>query len=137
MNIANNARRLLINLGKALPFIVCFLVFLSYMEGTCAVLTENYIYFRDYVLPNKPISFAIGEYFEYDIMSVLVMFIISVAVETCVWNKLAVLYLALHLVLKSYLDFELEPYAIYAISISQILISGFFVYKGVRILLSN
>ena len=137
MSLANNARRILIQIGKALPFVVCFIVCLSYTEGLLSFVNEDYIIFQDYAALNKPFSHWIGKYFEYDVMSVLVMFIISVAVETCVWNKLAVLYLALHLVLKSYLDFELEPYAIYAISISQILISGFFVYRGVRILTSN
>ena len=115
MSIANNARRKLIQIGKQLPFILCFVLLVHYIETTYCLLTTNYIYFYDCTIVNAPMSFYIAKYFEYDWMVVFVATLISFAVETCKWNKIAILYLALHLWLKFYLDFELEPTTIYII----------------------
>lgn len=132
MSIANNARRKLIQIGKQLPFILCFVLLVHYIETTYCLLTTNYIYFYDCTIVNAPMSFYISKYFEYDWMFVFVATIISFAVETCKWNKIAILYLALHLWLKSYLDFELEISTIYTITILNIAISGYLVFKGIK-----
>ena len=133
MTIANKARRILINIGKTLPFIVCFIVMLSYIEATIAIYRTNYLLFHDYVTLDKPISQLIGCYFEYDWVHVFVLTIISFAVETCKWNKISVLYLALHLAFKHYISqFELEPTTIYIICIINIVIISFLCYKGVK-----
>lgn len=132
MNIANKARRLLIRFGKVLPFILCAIVCLQYLESIYALWQNNYKYFIDYTILNTPISFYIANVFEYDILVVIVTFIISAATETCIYNKISVLYLALQLWLKSYLDFELEPTTIYIISITNVAISGYLTFKGIQ-----
>ena len=130
----NQARRLLINIGKMLPFIVCFLVLLNYAESLCAMMTEDYLSYDGCIILNTPIAFYIGSHFEYNIQMLVVLCVISVAIETCIYNKLACLYLGVNLLEKSYFDFELEPYQIYVIIAVNLLASGFFVYKGVKIL---
>ena len=133
MTIANKARRILINIGKTLPFIVCFIVMLSYIEATIAIYRTNYLLFHDYVTLDKPISQLIGCYFEYDWVHVFVLTIISFSVETCKWNKISVLYLALHLAFKHYISqFELEPTTIYIICIINIAISGYLTLQGIK-----
>lgn len=64
-----------------------------------------------------------------------VLVIISFAVETCLYNKLACLYLLVNLVEKSYFDFEIEPTTIYIICVLNILVAGFLTWKGIKILL--
>ena len=130
----NQARRLLINIGKMLPFVVCFLVLLNYAESLYAMMTEDYLSYDGFIILNTPIAFYIGSHFEYNIQMLVVLCVISVAIETCIYNKLACLYLGVNLFEKSYFDFELEPYQIYVIIAVNIIASGFFVYKGVKIL---
>lgn len=135
MNIIYNARISLIRIGKVLPFIVCLVASISYFESCWALCTEDYILYDSYVILNKPISFFIGRYFEYNLQMLVVLFVISVAIETCIYNKLACLYLGVNLLEKSYFDFELEQTTIYIICIINIAVSFYLTYKGIKILL--
>lgn len=125
-------RVLLIQLGKAIPFILCFIVCASYIENAYSLRTYNFIEFSDGVYLNKPISWFIGSYFEYNLPHLFVVVILSIALETCIYNKLACAYLGFNLLEKSYLDFELEPTTIYVICITNIVITSFLCYKGVK-----
>ena len=128
-------RVLLINIGKIAPFVVCGIVLCSYVEDIYALSTFDYIMFDNDVYLNKPVSWFLGSYFTYDSATLAVLVIISFAVETCVYNKLACLYIGINLIEKSYFDFELEPMAIYIICMANILVSGYLTYKGIKILL--
>lgn len=134
----HRARVFLIELGKMLPFIVCFIVLISYAEDLFALVTNNFaVYDGSYVL-NKPLSWWIGQYFEYNLITVVILLTISVAIETCVWNKICILYLSLQLMEKSYfIDVELYPEQIYVIVIANIIVSAYLVYKGFSILLKK
>ena len=125
----------LIHIGKVLPFIVCFIVFLSYAEDVYALSFGNYMEFSDGAYLKKPLSWFIGEYFKYDIITLSVLIILSIAIETCVYNKLACGYLGINLAEKSYFDFELEPTTIYIICIVNILVAGYLTFKEIKILL--
>ena len=124
----------LIQLGKSLPFIVCFIVCISYLENMYALYTNNLIEFDDGVYLCKPLSWAIGNYFEYSIPHLFVLCVLSVAIETCIFNKLACGYLGINLWEKSYLDFELEPTYIYIICLANILVAVYLTIKGITIL---
>lgn len=132
----HKARILLIELGKMLPFIVCFIVAVSYAEGLYALITNDFVLYDGCMVLNKPISWWIGQYFEYNLITVVILLTISVAVETCYWNKLAILYLSVQLIEKTYLS-EIELYTgyIYAIVIANLIVSGFFAWKGIKILI--
>lgn len=130
----NKFRRLLINIGKVLPFILCFIVLVSYTESCVALFNDRFIQYDGFILPNTNISFAINKYIEYDWQTLFVLVVISVAIETCVYNKLACLYLAINLAEKSHFDFELEPTTIYIICAANIIASGYLTYKGIKIL---
>lgn len=136
-SIANKARRLLINIGKILPFCFCFVLFVAYSECMIAIATENYLDFNGYIILNTPMSFYIAQYFmEYDIAAVAVIYVLSVAVETCYWNKLAILYIALHLAFKHIVqDLVLNQTDVILLSTVNIIISAFFCYKGMKILI--
>lgn len=134
MNIIYKTRTLLIRIGKVLPFVVCFIAAISYFESGIALYNDMYIIYDNAVILNTPVSFFIGDYFEYNIQMLVVLCVISVAINTCFYNKLACMYLGVNLFEKSYFDFELEPYQIYVIIAVNLLASGFFVYKGIKIL---
>ena len=132
----NKFRRLLIRVGKILPFIVCLLILLQYAETAFALLLSDFLVYDDMVIPNTPISFFIGRYFEYNLQMFVVLCIISIAIETCLANKACCVYLGVNLYEKSYFaNVELDIWQIYIISILNLIISAYFTYKGVKILL--
>lgn len=132
ISVIRKARIFLIRIGKILPFVICGLVFISYAESIFATITQDYILYDDYALLRKPISFFIGQYFEYNLQMLFVLIVLSIAIETCVYNKLACAYLGFNLLEKSYLDFELEPTTIYIICITNIAISGYLTWRGIK-----
>ena len=130
----NRFRRLLIQVGKVLPFAVCFLVVINCVETVFALATNDFLMYDGIVIPNTRISFFIGHYFEYNLQMLVVLCIVSIAIETCIYNKLACLYLGINLLEKSYFDFELEPTTIYIICLANILVAGYLTVKGLRII---
>lgn len=131
----NQFRRLLIQVGKVLPFAVCFLIVINYAETAFALVTNDFLMYDDIVIPNTRISFFIGHYFEYNLQTLAVLCIVSIAIETCVYNKLACGYLCINLAEKSYFDFELEPTYIYIICLANIIVAGCLTFRGIKILL--
>jgi hypothetical protein len=133
--MVSKVRRLLIHIGKSLPFLLCFIVLISYAENVFALATNDFLYYDGYYIVNTPVSFAIGLKFEYDLLMVVVAMILSIAIETCKWNKFALCYLATNLFQKSYLaNIELDALVIYIICIANILVCDLFIYKGIKII---
>lgn len=130
----NAFRRALIRLGKVIPFVLCFIVCWSYIEDVYALCTNSYIEFADDIYLYKPISWAIGNHLEYNISHLAVLCVLSISIQTCLYNKLSCLYLGINLFEKSYFDFELEPTAIYIICTLNIIVAGYLTYKGITIL---
>ena len=130
-------RRLLIQIGKTLPFVLCSIVFISYLEMAFSSATSDYLLYDGMVILNTPISFFIGRYFEYDLLVCIISLIMSIAIEACRWNLLATFYLFVHLAEKSFFDFELDVWQIYIIAIANLIVSGYFTYKGITIFLKS
>lgn len=130
----HRARIWLIRLGKVLPFVVCFIVMLSYSETIFNLATNDLNDWCGVVVPNKPISWLIGQYLEYNLQTLAVLVILSIAISTCIYNKLACGYLGVNLAEKSYFDFELEPTTIYIICLANIIVAGYITYKGIYLL---
>lgn len=134
----NKFRRLLIRVGKILPFIVCLLILLQYAETAFALFLSDFLVYDDMVIPNTPISFFIGRYFEYNLQMFVVLCIISIAIETCLANKACCVYLGVNLYEKSYFaNVELYTEYIYAICAANIIVSAYFTYKGITIFLKS
>lgn len=134
MSIVNKSRVCLIRLGKIIPFILCFVVLISYSENIFSLITHNYLLYEDVYVLNKPISFFIGSYFEYNLQALVIITIISFAIETCKWNKLAIVYLGFQLLEKHYFaTVELDIWFYFIVSVLNAIVCAFFMYKGVRI----
>lgn len=133
--MVNKIRRLLINLGKVLPFILCFVLLIGYSESIISLTFDNYLNYENYLTLNTPLSFWIALKFQYDYLTLFIITIISFAIETCKWNKLAILYLLMQLWEKDYF-FTIELYKeyIYLICMINIIVCTFFVFKGITIL---
>lgn len=126
-------RVLLIRLGKMLPFLITFLVFISYAESLYALATNSLAEFDGEVVLYKPISWFIASHFEYNIYVVGLLCIISIAIETCIWNKLALVYLLFQLLEKELLLMvALEVWQSYVVIVMNMLLSLFLTFKGLK-----
>ena len=103
--IATSARRGIIWIGKYAPFFIVAIVTLSNTETVYSILAERYATFDGMVVYYKPISWWIGERFELSIAWIVALFVLSIGVEACVWNRACIAFLAVVLWQK---DFFLE-----------------------------
>ena len=133
-DISLSTRRILIHIGKCLPFVLCAILFITYAEKLFACILSNFIAYGGVVIPNAPLSLLIGHLFEYDALTIACATILSLAIQVCKWNFLALLYLVINLLEKSFFDVELELHEIYTIIFINMVISGFLCYKGIKIL---
>lgn len=136
--MSQKVRIVLIHVGKIVPFLICFLVLISYSEDLFAMTKDDYVSFHSYVIPNKPISWFIGSYFEYNVQTLVIITIISYAIQACKWNKLAISYLAFQLYEKDYFNTHIYDNNVYYFVIAiNIAIALFFVYMGGRLLFNK
>lgn len=138
MSIVYKARVTLIRTAKVFPFILCFIVCISYTESMYALLMKNYCMLDDSITLYKPISWFVGNIFLYEWYAIIMATILSFAMETCWANKASIIYLCVNAWERDYfLTIELYPEYVYAICIANIIVSGFFVWKGIKILCSK
>lgn len=131
MKIANTARRLLIRIGKTLPFVICAIVFASYLESLISLSLGMYVYYDDYVTLYKPFSHAVGCVFEYDWIFIAVATILSFAVETCLYNKMSIAYLTFNLMEKHIFEhIETDKTCIIAVCCANMIISFLILERG-------
>ena len=129
----HRVRRLLIKIGKSAPFVICFVVFVSYSETIYSLTIGRYSQFHDYTTLYKPISETIGNVFEYDSLTIFILSVLSIASETCRWYKIACVYLIFNLAVSDYaFSKELTTESIYAISYTKAAVSLIIVYKGMK-----
>lgn len=133
----NRIRALLINIGKVLPFLLCVIISISYTETLFALATSDFIMYDGSLIPNKHLSWLFGAFFEYNLQLLFVVTMLTFAIRTCIYNKLALGYTYLNLLEKSYFDFELDIWQIYIIAIVNLIVSGYFTYKGIKIIMSK
>jgi hypothetical protein len=103
--IAISARRGIIWIGKYAPFVIVAIVTLSNIEALYSLVTEQYAEYNGEIVYYKPISWFIGDYFKLSIAWVAALAVLSVGVESCVWNRACIVFLSLVLLQK---DFFLE-----------------------------
>ena len=138
MNFVYKSTIGLIRFAKVFPFILCFIVLVSLSETLFALVLSDFVVFDGCVTPNTPFAWFIGEKYEIGIYSVLLAIFLSIAFETCVWNKASEIYLLVLLKQQTYFPtIELYIEYIYAICIANILICAFFCYKGITIFLKS
>jgi len=98
-------RRLLINAGKVIPFILAAIIALGYGELAWAIHGERIIVINDTVdFYYTPCSDFLGQIIYVDVLDVLLFYILAVALQFCWRNMLAIHYLALNLAVRAALE---------------------------------
>ena len=132
---SRRAKEVVIRFAKVFPFVLCFIILVSYIDCCFALFARNYMLLDDNVILNTPINFAIARIYEYGIYAISTMLILSTAMETCLWNRMCVAYSAFQYFEKHICArFELSEATICAIILANIIVSGFLVWKGIKIL---
>ena len=136
MNLVYKSRIGLIRFAKVFPFVLCFIVLVSLSETLFALALSDFVVFDGGIIPNTPFSWFVAEKYEIGIYSVLLATFLSIAFETCIWNKTSEVYLLVYLKQQVYFPtIELYPEYIYAICLANIVLAGYLTYKGIKILL--
>ena len=132
-------RKLLIRVGKVIPFVFSFVVALSYIESIYAVSNEIMIAdtYGDFVY-YLPISNYIGNIVYIDWFDVLLLYVLAVALEFCWSNMLAIHYLLLNLAVRTLVEhFYIESGIVVGIASFMVLAGLYCAYCGITIFLKN
>ena len=128
------AKKALITLGKTMPFVYCGLLLIEYTESLFSGVLRHFCTIGGIVTLNTPLSCIVACLFEYDILSVIVIFVTSLAIKACKWNLYTTMYLACNLLEKFYFCYEMDICEIYILLTINICVSLFFTIKGIAIL---
>jgi len=134
--MVNLFRRLLIRLGKVIPFVFAFIVACSHLETIYAIVNDRYIIDTEgYLTYNVPISDYAGSIVYIDCFDVLLLYILAIALEFCWRNMLCVHYLLLNLAVRSVLsNFYLASGIVVGIAGFMALCGLFCVYGGFKMI---
>lgn len=134
--MTNLFRRLLIRLGKVIPFVFAFIVACSHIETIYAIMNDYYIIDTDgYYTYNVPISDYVGSIVYIDCFDVLLLYILAVALEFCWRNILSVHYLLLNLAVRTILsNFFLDWWIIVGVASFMALFGLFCAYGGIKMI---
>jgi len=82
--MANLFRKILIRLGKIIPFVLAFILLVGYIESIYAVISQNLIVdVEDETLYNLPITFFLSDIVFIDWLDVFLVWILCFALELC------------------------------------------------------
>ena len=80
-------RKLLIRLGKTIPFVLVFILLVGYVETIYSIITNNTIVdAEENIIYNLPISFFIADIVYIDWLDVLLVWILCFALELCKYS---------------------------------------------------
>jgi hypothetical protein len=80
-------RKLLIRLGKIIPFVLAFILLVGYVETIYSIITNNTIVdAEENIIYNLPTSFFLADIVYIDWLDVLLVWILCVALELCKYS---------------------------------------------------
>lgn len=83
----------------------------------------------------KPISWFIGDYFKLSIAWIFALFVLSIGVEACVWNRACIVFLSLVLLQKDFfLEHTIDETYFAVVLIVNSTIGTLLIIKGLRII---
>ena len=134
--ITMSARRGIIWIGKYAPFVIVAIVTLSNIEALYSLLTEQYAEYNGEIVYYKPISWFIGDYFKLSIAWIFALFVLSIGVEACVWNRACIVFLSLVLLQKDFfIEYTIDETYFVVVLIANSTIGTLLVIKGIKMLL--
>ena len=129
------ARILLIRFARVFPFAICVFVIVSYIEAIYSISFSDYSFIASEhcFIPTKHLSWIIGNMYTYNMWTVFVALFLAVCFETCLYNRLSIVYLMLNLMQRRiFLNIEVTETTAIAVSLINIVCAMYLVYKGCK-----
>ena len=132
-------RKILIQSGKVIPFVLAFIVAFGYIESAYAIYMELFEECEDgSVMLYTPISNYIGSVIYIDWFDVFLLYILGIALEFCKYNFRAVHYLLLNLAVRTLVEhFYIESGIVVGIASFMALCGLYCVCGGITIFLKS
>ncbi len=129
-------RKLLIRIGKVIPFLFAFIVAFGYAENLYAMYMGNIVeYYNGEIMYDCPISIYISDIIFIDWFDVLLLYILAIALEFCKYNFRCVHYLLFNLLIRTLIEqFYMSEWVIVGISCFMALLGLYCVCGGIKIL---
>lgn len=97
-------RKVLIAIGKLLPFILATIVAFGYLENVLAITTQSYVEVEGVLVYDAPISNWLASLIYIDWFDVLIAFIMCVAFDLCRYAYMTSTYILLNLGVRTLLE---------------------------------
>lgn len=132
-------RKLLIRLGKTIPFVLAFILLVGYVETIYSIITNNTIVdAEENIIYNLPISFSIADIVYIDWLDVLLVWILCFALELCKYSFRCAYLITLNLPFRWLVAHVSMPDGIVVGIASFMALAGLYcVYGGITIFLKN
>lgn len=125
-------RKLLIRIGKIIPFLFAFIVAFGYIENLYAIVTDSMVeYYNGETFYYCPISMYIADVIYIDWFDVLIVWILCIALELCKYTYRCAYYLTLNLPIRFTLEHVyLDKWTVFTLAIFMALGGLYCVYGG-------
>ena len=132
-------RKLLIRLGKTIPFVLAFVLSVGYTETVYAIISDNTIIdAEENIIYNLPISFFLADIVYIDWFDVLLVWILCVALELCKYSFRCIYLITLNMPFRWLVEHVYIESGIVVGLASFMALAGLYcVYGGIKILLSS
>ena len=129
-------RKFLIRLGKVIPFVIAFILLISYIETIYAIISSDTIVdAEDNVVYNLPISFFFADFIYIDWFDVLLVWILCFALELCKYTFRCAYLITINLVFRTIIEnANLSNHYIVALCIFMALWSCMCLYGGIKVI---
>ena len=132
-------RKLLIRLGKTIPFVLAFILLVGYVETIYSIITNSTIVdAEENIIYNLPISFFLADIVYIDWLDVLLVWILCFALELCKYSFRCAYLITLNLPFRWLVAHVSMPDGIViGLYVFMALAGLYCVYGGIKILLSS
>ena len=129
-------RKMLVRLGKIIPFVLAFVLFVGYTETIYAIISNNTIIdAEENIVYNLPISFFLADIVYIDWLDVLLVWILCVALELCKYSFRCAYLITLNLPFRWLVEHvSMSDGTIISIASFMALAGLYCVYGGIKVL---
>ena len=129
-------RKLLIRLGKTIPFVLAFILLVGYVETIYSIITNNTIIdAEENIIYNMPISFFLADIIYIDWLDVLLVWILCFALELCKYSFRCAYLITLNLPFRWLVEnYETTDNVIITCSFIMTLLSLLCLYGGIKVI---
>ena len=129
-------RKLLIRLGKTIPFVLAFILIVGYVETIYSIITNNTIIdAEENIIYNMPISFFLADIVYIDWLDVLLVWILCFALELCKYSFRCAYLITINLPFRWLVEhYKISDNIIVTCSFIMTLLSLLCLYGGIKVI---